>query len=410
MSRGEQPGGARPRRLRRWFAVPADLRGAERRRARTLMLVSTVLTALILPVSAFAVVALPEDRQAVSLILAGALVYCLTRLALARRHTVLAGWAYVTYFILVPLNSLYLPTQNAVTSVDLVFVSVIPLMAALVLPRRHVLIATGIATVELAVLSTMTAFVAFSPSEYAAYAFILLCIVGSAAVVLTVTIDRAFEKADRTRVEAERLADELQVANVELEQRVRSRTTELADALQREQQLSSALAELSIRDSLTGLHNRRHLNETIDQMFRYALRSGAPLSVAMIDLDDFKPINDRHTHLVGDDVLKQAATLMGASTRGADELIRMGGEEFALLMPGTSTAEAVTVCERMRTSLAAWDWNQIHAGISLTASFGVATTGTAADPTALLREADEQLLSAKRAGKNRVMCSTADVL
>ena len=118
---------------------------------------------------------------------------------------------------------------------------------------------------------------------------------------------RVFDQADRTRVEAERLAEELQVANAELEERVRSRTTELADALQREQRLSAQLAELSVRDSLTGLHNRRHMDETIDQMFRYAVRSGDALSVAVIDLDDFKRINDRHTHMVGDQVLKRAA-------------------------------------------------------------------------------------------------------
>src|SRR6185503_6762469 len=120
-----------------------------------------------------------------------------------------------------------------------------------------------------------------SIGESTAYAVILLSIIASAACVLTVIIDRVFDEADRTRVEAERLADELQVANAELEQRVRSRTNELADALQREQRLSAQLAELSVRDSLTGLHNRRHMDETIDQMFRYAVRSGDPLSVAV---------------------------------------------------------------------------------------------------------------------------------
>ena len=189
---------------------------------------------------------------------------------------------------------------------------------------------------------------------------ILLGIVGAAAVVLTVVIDGAFDEANRTRVEAQRLADELQVANTELEERVRSRTTELADALQREQRLSAQLAELSVRDSLTGLHNRRHMDETIDRMFRYAVRSGHPLSVAIIDLDDFKRINDRYTHLVGDQVLRQAAAVLAGSVRGSDELVRMGGEEFALLMPGTSAEEAVTVCDRMRRSLAEHDWDVRH--------------------------------------------------
>ena len=406
MSPGVGKRGARQRWSERLFALPEGLTGAERRRARTLLGVSTVLAALIVPVTLFALVAIPSDNQAAWLILSGLLVYVVVRWSLTANRTTLAGWAFVTYFALVPLNSVYMPVNNGVTSVDLIFLCVIPLMAAIVLPRRHVMIAGGVAFVELAVLSTMTEYVSFSATEYAAYAFILLCIVGSAAVVLTVTIDRAFEQADRTRVEAERLADELQVANAELEQRVRSRTTELADALQREQQLSGALAELSIRDSLTGLHNRRHMNEAIDQMFRYAMRSGTPLSVAMIDLDDFKPINDRYTHIVGDTVLTQVAAIMSASIRGADELVRMGGEEFALLMPGTSAAEAVTVCERMRVAIASFDWGTVVPGVTLTASFGVATTGSAHDPTALLREADEQLLAAKAAGKNQVVCAT----
>jgi diguanylate cyclase (GGDEF)-like protein len=224
-----------------------------------------------------------------------------------------------------------------------------------------------------------------------------------------VVIDGAFEDANRTRVEAQRLADELQVANAELEARVRSRTTELADALQREQRLSAQLAELSVRDSLTGLHNRRHMDETIDRMFRYAMRSRDPLSIAIVDLDDFKRINDRYTHLVGDQVLRQAAAVLATSIRSSDELVRMGGEEFALLMPGTAAEEAVTVCDRMRRSLAGHDWDSVIAGIAVTASFGIATTGKVREVSELVRSADEQLLKAKRAGKNRVLCAANEV-
>jgi diguanylate cyclase (GGDEF)-like protein len=289
------------------------------------------------------------------------------------------------------------------------FVPIIPVMAAVVLPTRHVLVACLIALAELLGLAAFAEQVTFSVSEFASYALILLCIIASASYVLTVTIDRAFEQADLTRVQAERLADELQVANGELEQRVRSRTTELADALQREQRLSAQLAELSVRDSLTGLHNRRHMDETVDQMFKYAVRSGSPLSVALIDLDDFKPINDRHTHMVGDQVLRRAAEIMAASIRGSDELVRMGGEEFVLLMPGTSPAEAVTVCERMRVALEDFDWEQIAPGVVVTASFGVATNGEVREVPELVRAADEQLLKAKRTGKNRVMCANAEV-
>jgi diguanylate cyclase (GGDEF)-like protein len=139
------------------------------------------------------------------------------------------------------------------------------------------------------------------------------------------------------------------------------------------------------------------------------VRSGHPLSIAIVDLDDFKRINDRYTHLVGDQVLRQAAGVLARSVRSSDELVRMGGEEFALLMPGTSTEEAVTVCDRMRRSLAEHNWDAVIDGIAVTASFGIATTGTAREVSQLVRSADEQLLKAKRTGKNRVLCATPDV-
>ena len=314
---------------------------------------------------------------------------------------------FLSYFILVPLNG-SIPGDGPFPA-DVLFVIVIPVLAAVLLPVRHVLLATGIAGVELLVVSWTASDLEIGISDLTVYVAILLAIVGSAAIVLTVIIDGAFDDATRTRLESQRLADELQVANSELEARVRSRTTELADALQREQRLSAQLGELSVRDSLTGLHNRRHMDETIDRMFRYATRSGHPLSVAIIDLDDFKRINDRHTHLVGDQVLQRAATVLAGSIRGSDELVRMGGEEFALLMPGTSSAEAITVCDRMRRTLAEHDWKSILDGIAVTASFGIATTGTAREVSELVRSADEQLLKAKRSGKNRVLCSATEV-
>jgi diguanylate cyclase (GGDEF)-like protein len=349
-------------------------------------------------------VAVPDDDQTVILGLIGWVVYAAIRWAVARGHVLVAAWIFVGFFIAVPLNSLYLYPGDPANAIDLMFVAIVPIMAAIVLPTRHVLAACAIALGELLTLAAIAENVTLTITEFTVYTVILLSIIGCAACVLTLTIDRAFDQAERTRIEAERLADELQVANTELEQRVRSRTMELADALQREQRLSAQLAELSVRDSLTGLHNRRHMDETIDQMFRYAMRSGNPLSVAVIDLDDFKPINDHFTHMVGDQVLQRATEVMAATIRGSDELVRMGGEEFALLMPGTSSAEAVTVCERMRVALQECDWDQITPGIVLTASFGIATTGVAREVPELVRSADEQLLKAKRSGKNRVLC------
>ncbi len=410
MSQGAQgvSGASLGRRLsERVLAVPSDVAGPQRRRTRTLLWVSTVLALSVIPVVVLITIAVPDDDNTVPLAFLGWLFYGGIRWCVARRHLTAAAWVFVAYFVIVPLN--WLPSGGPANPIDLMFITVVPVMAAVVLPTRQVLIACGIAFAELAALATVTEAIRLSVGEYATYIVILLGVISSAAVVLTVIIDRAFDEADRTRVEAERLADELQVANADLEQRVRSRTTELADALHREQRLSAQLGELSVRDSLTGLHNRRHMDETIDQMFKFAMRSGNALSVAIIDLDDFKPINDRHGHIVGDQVLRQAALVLDRSIRGSDELVRMGGEEFALLMPSTSPREAVTVCERMRSALEEYDWAEIAPGIVLTASFGVSTTGAVREVTDLVRAADEQLFKAKRAGKNRVLCVSEEV-
>ncbi len=391
----------------RLLALPPGAIGAERRRARTLLGVATALAIAAIPLSIFVAVALPNPGRNVPIVLIGLVYYATIRTLVSRAHFTLAAWVFLSYFILVPLNG-FLPGDKPFPA-DVLFVTVIPVMAAVVLPARHVLAATGIAMLDLMVVSRTASDLQLGIDDLTIYATILLAILGAAAVVLTVVIDSAFHDVNQTRMESQRLADELQVVNSELEARVRSRTTELAGALQREQRLSAQLAELSVRDSLTGLHNRRHMDETIDRMFRYANRSGHPLSVAIIDLDDFKRINDRYTHLVGDQVLQQAAIVLASAIRGSDELVRMGGEEFALLMPGTSSEEAVTVCDRMRCTLAQHDWNAVVEGIAVTASFGISTTGTAREVSQLVRSADEQLLKAKRAGKNRVLCSTAEV-
>ncbi len=389
------------------LALPPGVVGAERRRAQTLLGVATAVALAAFPVALVVGLALPEPAKNVPVVLVGLLFYGLIRLLVARSHFTVAAWFFLGYFALVPLNGFLLGAAPA--PVDVLFVPVIPVMAAVLLPARHVLVALAVALVDLAIVSQTATAGKVGITDLTTYAVILLATLGAASLVLTLVIDGAFDDVSSTRVEAQRLADELQVANDELEQRVRARTTELADALQREQRLSAQLAELSLRDSLTGLHNRRHMDETIDRMFRYAMRSGHPLSIAIIDLDDFKRVNDRHTHLVGDEVLRHSAVVLAEAIRGSDELVRMGGEEFALLMPGTSSDEALTVCERMRVALKTHSWDAVVQGIAVTASFGVATTGSASEVSELLREADQQLLLAKRMGKNRVLCARAGV-
>jgi diguanylate cyclase (GGDEF)-like protein len=144
-------------------------------------------------------------------------------------------------------------------------------------------------------------------------------------------------------------------------------------------------------------------------MFAYAQRTGQPLSVAVIDLDNFKLINDSHTHLVGDEVLRRTAKVLAASIRGSDVLVRMGGEEFALLMPGTDEESAYRVCERMRGALEETDWYALRPQLQVTASVGIACSTSFATAAELIRAADELLYRAKRMGKNRVVVRSSDV-
>jgi diguanylate cyclase (GGDEF)-like protein len=156
-------------------------------------------------------------------------------------------------------------------------------------------------------------------------------------------------------------------------------------------------------DSLTGLANRRSFDERLDEELDRARRHGTHLSLVLADLDDFKQVNDRYGHQAGDDVLRGAADVFGGSLRELDLAARYGGEECALLRPGTTLAGAHIVAEQVREALASVavdgpDGKPIH----VTASFGVAEFPSCAGIDALIAAADSALYAAKRAGKNRV--------
>ena len=176
-----------------------------------------------------------------------------------------------------------------------------------------------------------------------------------------------------------------------------------ADALFASNQTLSREAERLLRttleDPLTGLANRRRL----DVAFLNLLASNAPFALAMIDLDHFKRVNDRFSHLVGDAVLREVAALLAASARREDLAVRYGGEEFALLLVGTEPSAAEQACERLRERIAAHGWSRIAPGLSVTASFGLAESSEAPSGQALLALADRRLYEAKRLGRNRIV-------
>lgn len=181
---------------------------------------------------------------------------------------------------------------------------------------------------------------------------------------------------------------------------VSERTTEL-------EALNAQLQELSRRDALTGLSNRRHFDELKEPEFRRARRSGHPLSVVICDIDCFKRYNDTYGHAMGDQCLRAVAEAMqGVAGRAGDVLARIGGEEFAVLLPATGTAQALALAERLRQGVAERGIPHAASEVAphVTMSVGVASfeAGNLPSFDALLNLADQALYRAKSMGRNQV--------
>jgi diguanylate cyclase (GGDEF)-like protein len=157
-------------------------------------------------------------------------------------------------------------------------------------------------------------------------------------------------------------------------------------------------------DSLTGLANRRSLEETLRSELARAARFTDTVSVVLADLDDFKRVNDRYGHAAGDDVLTAFADALRSTVRESDVAGRWGGEEFALVLPGTDAAGGARLAERARAAIQARQVEMPNGDLcSVTASFGVAAFPESRELGELLAAADTALYEAKNAGKNRVV-------
>jgi diguanylate cyclase (GGDEF)-like protein len=162
-------------------------------------------------------------------------------------------------------------------------------------------------------------------------------------------------------------------------------------------------------DALTGLANRRHLEQELAADLARAQRANGMVALVLADLDDFKAVNDRYGHLCGDLVLREFAALMQGVVRAGDTAGRWGGEEFALLLPDTDADGAERVAERLRLALERQVIVSLEGEpVRVTASLGVAAFPEAGGGAQLVEAADEALYGAKRAGKNRVVVATAD--
>lgn len=175
------------------------------------------------------------------------------------------------------------------------------------------------------------------------------------------------------------------------------------------EEINKKLTQLSFTDPLTGLYNRRLLMDHLINERKRSKRSGQPFSVALLDLDHFKSVNDNYGHDIGDEVLKATATTMQRSTRGEDCVARYGGEEFCILFVNSGNGEHEIACERLRRNIAEDVSIPTANGdnVTVTCSIGLAQWDIDKNETieSVLKRADQALYHAKKTGRNRVHCA-----
>ena len=214
------------------------------------------------------------------------------------------------------------------------------------------------------------------------------------AQIASLEYERQARKAREDALKTERDAKRM------LEIKVDERTRDL-------QKANAILEDLSARDALTGLHNRRYFDDQLLREYVRCYRYQKPLALVVADIDHFKQFNDSYGHLVGDDCLRIVASLLQESvTRATDVLVRFGGEEFCILLPDTEMAGARAVAERVREKISGSAFMVKGERIPLTISLGVCAQIPASpeDAEKLIERADRALYESKRSGRNRVTC------
>jgi diguanylate cyclase len=162
------------------------------------------------------------------------------------------------------------------------------------------------------------------------------------------------------------------------------------------------IEELAELDELTGSSNRRSIMRMLEEEIERSARSGSPCSIALIDLDYFKRINDAYGHPTGDEVLRTFSITTFANIRSVDRFGRYGGEEFLLVLPDMDTARAMRALDRLRAIIADLDWSAFSPGMKVTMSAGVATLNPNETSDTFLARADSALYAAKAQGRNRI--------
>lgn len=213
------------------------------------------------------------------------------------------------------------------------------------------------------------------------------------------------EQEKQANIARQELIDVQREASEELEYKVQERTLELEIALRELSEVNNELEKLNASDALTGVHNRRHFDKRLLAEARRSRREQTTLSLAMVDIDSFKQVNDEYGHPVGDECLRfVAGQLKSFFKRTADQVCRYGGEEFAVIMPNTDLQGAQEVVEAVRHSLQQASIITAAGNLKLTISAGIscAVIQQPEQELAMLNHADQCLYKAKQAGRNRV--------
>ena len=208
--------------------------------------------------------------------------------------------------------------------------------------------------------------------------------------------------------ELRQLNDKLREMNVELENRVAERTKSLEEAYHELEHKNKMLEKLALTDPRTNLPNLRAMDRLAERELRRRERYPGPLSVAMIDIDHFKQINDRHLHTGGDKVLVDLARCLNASVRTVDFLGRIGGEEFMVIAPDTDMQGAEVLGERIRTAVenAEFTYNEETISVRVSIGFAIVEPGVETDYETIKHLAAAALSEAKKTGRNKCVYFT----
>ena len=239
--------------------------------------------------------------------------------------------------------------------------------------------------------------------DYLAREVMMQAVVGAQVVLINYAL------VQRWRLMNEKLLNVEHQARSELEIKVHERTSQLLTAMYRLEQANRQLEAMSLKDALTDLHNRRHMDNLLPELCLEAQRTGQPLTLALLDADHFKRINDTWGHDFGDTCLRLIADILKKRVkRPRDVAVRFGGEEFALLLPDTDTDGAVRICTAILDAIRTKRMNTpTGETVSITMSAGIAEFTNHESAQELFQRADEALYTSKHRGRNTLTCARA---